>query len=86
MSEAKLSEADLRHFTGSENWWRHGIARNVLFTDGAHRFRFLPGCFEAKLDLPPLPLRDRQRHRTHARRSQDEIAQGSVSERAVEPE
>jgi hypothetical protein len=35
MSEGKLSEADLRHFTGSENWYRHGIARNVLFTDGA---------------------------------------------------
>ena len=35
MSEAKLSEADLRHFTGSENWYRHGLNRNVLFTDGA---------------------------------------------------
>jgi hypothetical protein len=35
MSEGKLSEADLVHFTGSENWYRHGIARNVLFTDGA---------------------------------------------------
>ena len=35
MSEGKLSEADLRHFTGSENWYRHGIARDVLFTDGA---------------------------------------------------
>ena len=35
MSEAKLSEADLRHFTGSENWYRHGLNRDVLFTDGA---------------------------------------------------
>jgi hypothetical protein len=35
MSESKLSEADLAHFTGSENWYRHGIARDVLFTDGA---------------------------------------------------
>jgi hypothetical protein len=35
MTEAKLSKADLRQFTGSENWYRHGIARNVLFTDGA---------------------------------------------------
>jgi hypothetical protein len=32
---AKLSDADLRQFTGSENWYRHGINRNVLFTDGA---------------------------------------------------
>jgi uncharacterized protein DUF6876 len=31
----KLTEADLRQFTGSENWYRHGINRNVLFTDGA---------------------------------------------------
>ena len=32
---AKLSEYDLRQFTGSENWYRHGINRNILFTDGA---------------------------------------------------
>jgi hypothetical protein len=35
MSEGKLTEADLRHFTGSENWYRHGLNREVLFTDGA---------------------------------------------------
>jgi hypothetical protein len=27
--------ADLAQFTGSENWYRHGINRNVLYTDGA---------------------------------------------------
>ena len=32
---AKLTEADLKQFTGSENWYRHGINRNILFTDGA---------------------------------------------------
>ncbi|HTV34017.1 MAG TPA: hypothetical protein VME69_13110 [Methylocella sp.] len=32
---SKLSEADLRQFTGTENWYRHGINRNVVFTDGA---------------------------------------------------
>ena len=32
---AKLSETHLRQFTGTENWYRHGINRNVLFTDGA---------------------------------------------------
>lgn len=31
----KLSPADLRQFTGSEHWYRHGLNRNVLFTDGA---------------------------------------------------
>lgn len=36
MSEtAKLSDADLRQFTGSEHWYRHGLNRQVLFTDGA---------------------------------------------------
>jgi hypothetical protein len=32
---AKLTAADLNQFTGSENWYRHGINRNILFTDGA---------------------------------------------------
>ena len=31
----RLSERDLAQFTGSENWYRHGINHNVLFTDGA---------------------------------------------------
>ena len=31
----RLSENTLRQFTGSETWYRHGINRNVLFTDGA---------------------------------------------------
>jgi hypothetical protein len=36
MSAAKtLSTGDLRQFTGSEQWYRHGIVRDVLFTDGA---------------------------------------------------
>jgi hypothetical protein len=25
----------LRQFTGTEQWYRHGLVRNVLFTDGA---------------------------------------------------
>jgi len=32
---AKLTQAELNQFTGSETWYRHGINRNVLFTDGA---------------------------------------------------
>jgi hypothetical protein len=32
---ARLTQADLNQFTGSETWYRHGINRNVLFTDGA---------------------------------------------------
>jgi len=31
----KLTESDLWQFTGSEQWYRHGLVRDVLFTDGA---------------------------------------------------
>jgi hypothetical protein len=34
-TEKKLTSEDLRQFTGSEHWYRHGLVRNVLFTDGA---------------------------------------------------
>ena len=30
-----LTNADLMQFTGSLQWFRHGIVRDVLFTDGA---------------------------------------------------
>lgn len=30
-----LTKSDLRHFTGSEYWYRHPFMRSVLFTDGA---------------------------------------------------
>ena len=30
-----IFESDLRQFTGTENWYRHGFVRNVLYTDGA---------------------------------------------------
>ena len=36
MSNPNLSEAELRsRFYGSEHWYRHGLNRNVVFTDGA---------------------------------------------------
>jgi uncharacterized protein DUF6876 len=31
----QLTAAVLSQFTGSENWYRHGINRKVTFTDGA---------------------------------------------------
>jgi hypothetical protein len=30
-----LSPVELRQFTGSEHWYRHGLVRTVVFTDGA---------------------------------------------------
>jgi hypothetical protein len=35
MTNTTLSEAALQQFIGTENWHRHGINRNVLYTDGA---------------------------------------------------
>ncbi|MBX7210408.1 MAG: hypothetical protein K1X78_19005 [Verrucomicrobiaceae bacterium] len=35
MTQKTLTKADLSQFTGTEQWHRHGIARNVLYTDGA---------------------------------------------------
>ena len=31
----KLTKTELRQFTGSEHWYRHGLVRSILFTDGA---------------------------------------------------
>lgn len=31
-----LTENDLRQFSGSERWYRHGLVRNVLYTEGAN--------------------------------------------------
>lgn len=30
-----LTKTDLLHFTGSETWYRHGLVRDILYTDGA---------------------------------------------------
>ena len=32
--KTKLREEDLIQFTGSETWYRHGLFRNFLYTDG----------------------------------------------------
>ena len=33
--QPKLTRAELAQFSGSEQWHRHGLVRNILFTDGA---------------------------------------------------
>ncbi|MFN3634355.1 MAG: DUF6876 family protein [Rhizobium rhizophilum] len=45
MSEKTLTKADLAHFTGSETWYRHGLARNVLYTDGAQHVAETGGAY-----------------------------------------
>ncbi|MFT3793659.1 DUF6876 family protein [Flavobacterium sp.] len=34
MKTKTLTKADLAQFTGTENWYRHGLNRNCLYTDG----------------------------------------------------
>jgi hypothetical protein len=33
-TEAKLTVADLKQFTGSEHFYRHGLSRNHIYTEG----------------------------------------------------
>jgi hypothetical protein len=35
MQQHALTAAALRQFTGTEHWYRHGLFRNVTYTDGA---------------------------------------------------
>ena len=35
MSNKKLDPSILAQFTGTEHWYRHGLVRDILFTDGA---------------------------------------------------
>ncbi|SDR63340.1 hypothetical protein SAMN05519103_08509 [Rhizobiales bacterium GAS113] len=39
MTTKTLTQASLQQFTGSEHWYRHGLVRDVLFTDGANMSR-----------------------------------------------
>jgi hypothetical protein len=34
MNSTTLTAADLRQFTGSEHWYRHGLVHDILYTDG----------------------------------------------------
>lgn len=34
-NRSNLSATSLRQFTGSEHWYRHGLNRRIVFTDGA---------------------------------------------------
>jgi hypothetical protein len=32
--KTNITESDLTQFSGSENWYRHGMNRNLIYTDG----------------------------------------------------
>jgi hypothetical protein len=40
-----LTKSNLRQFTGRETWWRHGLVRDVLFTDGAKHVADAGGAY-----------------------------------------
>jgi hypothetical protein len=43
--EKTLTPADLRQFTGSETWYRHGLVRHILYTDGAQYVAEVGGAY-----------------------------------------
>jgi hypothetical protein len=45
MTTKTLAQADLAQFMGSENWYRHGLMRDVLFTDGAKHVADAGGAY-----------------------------------------
>jgi len=45
MTTKTLTKEDLRQFTGSENWYRHGLVRDVLFTDGVKHVADAGGAY-----------------------------------------
>ncbi|MFZ4768472.1 MAG: DUF6876 family protein, partial [Roseimicrobium sp.] len=45
MTQKTLTQADLSQFTGTEQWYRHGLARNVLYTEGAQHVAESGGAY-----------------------------------------
>lgn len=41
----KLTEADLRQFTGTEQYYRHSLARKILYTDGVQYLAEKAGAY-----------------------------------------
>ena len=64
MTTAKLSEADLRKFAGGTNdYWRHAINRNVLFTDGAKYIADEGGAYWLLDEIALAQVHDKQLRR-----------------------
>jgi hypothetical protein len=46
MTDTKtLTKSDLAQFTGTENWYRHGMVRDVLYTDGVRYVAQTAGAY-----------------------------------------
>jgi hypothetical protein len=44
----QLAPSVLMQFTGSENWYRHGLVSNALFTDGEKHVAYAGGASETR--------------------------------------
>lgn len=45
MTKKTLTKADLANFTGTEFWYRHNLARNILYTDGVKHVAETAGAY-----------------------------------------
>jgi hypothetical protein len=45
MTQKSLDPAALSRFTGSEHWYRHGLVRGLVFTDGAKHIADRAGAY-----------------------------------------
>ena len=61
--EKALTRADLAQFTGSEQWYRHPLARDVIFTDGA---KYVADAAGAYWLLDEIVLAQRYEHSVKA--------------------
>lgn len=44
-NEKTLNQADLKQFTGSDNFYRHALVRSVLYTDGVQYVAHTGGAY-----------------------------------------
>jgi len=63
MATATLTTADLSQFTGSENWYRHNLNREILYTDGAQYLAEAGGAYWL---LDEIALANRYQRRVKA--------------------
>jgi hypothetical protein len=52
-----ITQADLRQFTGTENWYRHGLLRRITFTDGVKYLAEHAQCWWLIDDIAIMQLR-----------------------------
>ncbi len=45
MTQNTLTKADLMQFTGSEQWYRHTLVPNIVYTDGARHVARFGGAY-----------------------------------------